>query len=79
MANEVNEKTRKMVAEMENKNFNGKEPLSIIAFLQEFKSICDELHIYDSAQIWLFKNYLNGLVESVIRACAMLQTKTARA
>lgn len=71
--------TKKTAVPMRNRTFNGKEPLSIVAFLQNFKAACDARNVHEGAAMWLFEHYLNRPVESVINARFALPAETARA
>lgn len=48
-----------------------KDPISVIAVLQEFKSACDVCRIYEGIVMWLFKEYLTDPVNSVVEAWAV--------
>lgn len=64
---------------MKNRIINGKEPVTIIAFLQDFKAPCNACNIHESAAMWPFKNYLSVPVESVIKNGVAIRTQTAGA
>lgn len=60
---------KKIAVEMKDRIFSGKEQMSKIAFLQEFKSAWNACGIHKSAAIWLLKQYLvdpAGAVENAL-------------
>lgn len=77
VANELGMMTKKTSVQMKDRTFNGKHPLSIIAFLHDFKAVCVVSNIQRGAEMWIFKRYLNGPIDSVIKEHIELPTKTA--
>lgn len=63
---------------MKDQTFSDKHPLLIIAFLQDFKEVCDACNIHESTAIWLSRQYLTGPVEPVIKALVALPTESAK-
>lgn len=64
---------------MKDRTFSGKNSLSIIAFLQDWKVACNAGKIHETAAMWLFKHCFNGSVKSVVKAWINLPTKDAKA
>lgn len=77
MSNELNKMIKKRAVQMKDRTFNGKDPMSIIVFLQDFKAACNAYRIQEGAAMWIYEQYLSGRVESVIKARVALPTKTA--
>lgn len=50
----------------------------IIAFLQDFKVVCNACNIHEEVAMWLFKHYEGGSVEYVIKARVFLPTETTK-
>lgn len=50
----------------------------MIAFLQDFEAACDACNIHDGAKMWLFKNYVTGSVDAIIKARVVLSTGAAK-
>lgn len=48
---------KKTAIQMKDQTFNGYDPVSIVTFLEDFKSACNTWNIYERAVICLFKNY----------------------
>lgn len=71
--------TIKNAVQMKDRTFNGKEPVLIIAFLQDFMETCDAYNIYEEVAMWLLTYYPRGPVESVIKARFTLPTETTKA
>lgn len=63
---------------MKDRAFNGKDPLSIIASLQDFKTACNAWNIQESAAMCLLKIYLSGPIESLIKARIAFRAKAAK-
>lgn len=78
MASDLNRITNNTAVQMKDRNFSGKDSVSIIAFLPDFKAACDACNFHESTAVWLLKHYPNGPVRSVINAHVVLQTETAR-
>lgn len=51
---------------------SGKDSISVINFLAEFKRVSHSLYIHEGAAVWIFRDFLVGLVLAVIRACLIL-------
>lgn len=64
---------------MKDGTFKGKERISIVVFLQDFKAECDFCNIHKRETMSILKHYLNSQVESFIEASVALPTKTTRA
>lgn len=64
---------------MKNCTFTGNDPVSIITFLQDFKTACDAYNIHEDADMWLIKPYIFSSFEAVFRARMALLTETAKA
>lgn len=47
---------------MKNRTLNGRDPVSIIAILQDFGAACNAWNKYKGVAMGLFKHYLNGSV-----------------
>lgn len=64
---------------MKDRTFICIEPVSIIVSLQDFKAACDACNIQVGPTMRVFKCYLKGRVESVIKARVDLPTDMTRA
>lgn len=54
--------------------FCGEDLMSVIALLQELKSVRDSCKVKEGALMWLFKKYLEVHAESAIKAQVTLPT-----
>lgn len=79
MANKLNRMKPRTAVQMKDPTFYRKNRVSIIPFLQVFKAVCDACSSHDGVEVWLFRNYLNGPVEAVIKARIASPTKMALA
>lgn len=64
---------------MTDKHFYGRDSVSVIAFLLDFKASYHACNIDESVALWIFKDFLIEPVESVMKVREALPTKTARA
>lgn len=55
VANELKRMMNNTAVQMNDRTFSGKDPVSIIAFLQNFKATCDAWDIHEEADVWLSK------------------------
>lgn len=53
---------------MKDGTLSGKDLVSIIVFLLHLRTACYACNIIDGAAMWLFRNYLAGALEAVIKA-----------
>lgn len=67
--------TKKTVIQMKDRALTIKDPMSIIAFLQDLKKACNSCNIHEGAALWLLGHYLIGPVKSVIKAMKHFQPK----
>lgn len=58
---------KNVAAQMKDEAFNGKNPISIINVLTEFKRVCDWPHVYNSATVWFFRGAMTGLALAAIK------------
>lgn len=69
---------RKNVAgQMKYQAFNGKDIISVINFLTEFRRACDSSRIHKFAAVRLFRESINGIVLAAIKAQLMLSSNAA--
>ena len=40
--------------------FNGKDPITVVDFLERFKDSCDRNNISEAAAVWCFQYFLDG-------------------
>lgn len=64
----LNKMATKIAVQVNDEIFNGKNTVSVIVFIQEFKAACNVSNIHEGAVIWLLKYYLNGSLESIFKA-----------
>lgn len=63
------QKTRKRVAaQMKNQAFNGKDPITIVNYLIDFKRACHLSNIQEGAAVWLFRDYTTDPAFAAIKA-----------
>lgn len=60
LAHELHRMAKKVAVQMKDRTFSAKDPLSVVAFLQRFKSACDADGIHEGAARWLIKQFLTG-------------------
>lgn len=70
--------TWKTTVEMNNQSISGKEPVSSISFLQDFKTVCDAVYIHKGASTGLIKHYVLGSGKALIKAGMAVPTKTSK-
>lgn len=51
VANELNKRTKKTTVQIKDRTFSGRDPVSIIAFLQNFKTACDACNIHEGTDM----------------------------
>lgn len=68
--------TRKTAVQTSDHIISGKDFVSISTYLQDIKAACEGYKIYESAPRWLFKHYLTGLIEAVIKVQVAIPTET---
>lgn len=51
VANKLNKMTKKTAVQMKDRTVSAKDPVSIIAFLQNFKAACNACNIHEG-QLW---------------------------
>lgn len=57
---------KKISVLMKNSTFYRKDPMSIIAFLQYFKSACDACKSFGGTTTWIFKQYLTDPDNAIV-------------
>lgn len=57
---------KKTVVQMKDQIFSGKDSMSVMAFLQDFKFQCDACNIHGGATVWLSMQFLTGDAEPVV-------------
>ena len=60
---------RKLKVQMGSNTFDGSDPISVLGFLERFKTACNHNFVHEDAAIWLFQFFLEG------QAHAMLQSR----
>lgn len=75
VSNDLNKMTKNSGA-VERPNLLWQGSVSIIAVLKHFKAACDVYNIHEGAAVWLFKRYLSGPVETVLKTRVALPTET---
>lgn len=78
-ANELDKMTKRTAVQTRGRSFSGNEPLSIITFLQDFKTSRNVCSIHDRAAMSLFKCYSIGSVKFVITPRVALSSRAAKA
>lgn len=76
--NELNKMTKKVEFQRKDQTFNVRDSVSVIVFLQSSRVACYACSIPKGAAMWLFKQYISGLVKSVIQGRVALPTETIR-
>lgn len=66
IAKELHKRAQKIAVQMKVCTFSGKVPMSVIVFLQEFKSVCYASGIHGSGSIGLSKKYRIGSAKSAV-------------
>lgn len=79
MGHKLSRIIKKAAVQMKDGTFSGRDPVLIIAFLQNFKAFCDACNIHIRATLWLLQNFLTGPVEAVIKVRVAPSTKSAKA
>lgn len=59
---------KKIAVQMKDHTISGKDPMPVITFLQEFKSVCDVCGIPGGAAMWLFKLYPTSPAKAAVKA-----------
>lgn len=54
--------------QLESCTFSEKDPVLVIAFFRELASSCDAFVFNESATMWLFKHFLTGRAEAVVKS-----------
>lgn len=67
-ANELHNMANKIAIRTEDQTFSGKDPMSVIAFFWEIKSVCHTCRAHEPAESWLFKQFLICLAEVAVKA-----------
>lgn len=62
----------KIVVQMKDRIFSGKDTMSVMYFLQEFKSTCDACEIHEGTARWLSERFRTGPTEAEVKARAAL-------
>lgn len=74
----MNKKKEKTAAQMNDRTLSEKDFVSIIAFLQDFKTARNAYNIHENTAKRLFKHYLSYPVKAVIKARMTLPPETAK-
>lgn len=78
VAHEMSRMTKTVPVEMKDRMVDGRDPVSIITFLQDLKAMCDACNVHEGAVLWLFKYFLSSPVKSVTKARVTLPTDTMK-
>lgn len=68
VVHELHKMAKKIASQIKDCFFSGKDPILVVAFLQDCKSACDAYGIYEGAVMCLFKYFLTGLSEPAVKA-----------
>lgn len=68
VTNELHLLTKKTAVQMKGRTLSGTASISIIAFLQDFKSACDTCNRHEVAAMWLLEKLLTGPVEPTLKS-----------
>lgn len=79
VANELDIVSKTFPVSMKDRIFNCTNPVSMTDFFQESRMACDAYHIFEGAEMGLFKHYSTGPVESDREDQAAPPTESARA
>lgn len=79
VARGLNRMTKKVTMQMKDETFGGRDPVSIIGFLQDFRAACNDCSIVEGAALWLFKYFLADPVELDIKARVVLPAQASKA
>lgn len=77
LAHQLQRMAKKIAVLMKNRTFSGRDPMSVIGFLQEIKSSFDACEIHESTVMWLFKQVLAVPAGAAVSARVTL-TNSAR-
>lgn len=70
--------TKKVALQMKDSTFDRRDPVLIIAFLNDFKDSYDAYKIDKGTAFWILKHFLTGPVKFVIKAQVVLPSKTSQ-
>lgn len=68
LAHELYRMAKRIVVQIKNRMISRKNPMSVIAFLYDFKSACKACRIHDGEEMWLYKQYRTGPVETAVKS-----------
>lgn len=71
-AKELHEMAKKIAVKVRDRTISGKDPMSIFAFLQKFKSVCEARGIHESTERCLLKKFLLSPAEVAVEALVTL-------
>lgn len=63
---------KKVAVQMKDRPFLGKDPMSVITFLQYPRSAFDACGKHEKAAMWLFKQYFIGLIKAAVKSHVVL-------
>lgn len=63
---------------MRDRTFGSRDTASIITFLRDFKATYSTCNVHEAPALFVFKQFLTGPVEEVIKALIAIPAKTAR-
>lgn len=59
---------RKLKVQMGSFTFDGSDPISVLGFLERFKTACNHNHVHEDAAIWLFQFFLEGQAQAMLQS-----------